>query len=106
MTKILTTFDSFAIVATHSPVVIQQLPAKRVMVFRRKGNVTTAERLTLESFGESVSELTRHVFETVEVESLYRKTLHEFAKDESLDENFVIHTRWYLQSQTAWLLLF
>jgi len=83
---ILRSFDSDAIVATHSPVVIQEIPAKRVLVFRRAGDVTVAEPLGLESFGESVTELTRHVFETIEVESLYRRTLKEISSDESAEE--------------------
>jgi hypothetical protein len=45
-----------------------------------------AEPLQLESFGESVAELTRHVFETVEVESLYRRTLKELSHHASAEE--------------------
>ena len=86
LTEILDTYDSYAILGTHSPVVIQQIPAKRVLVFRRTDNLTTAEPLSLESFGESVSELTRHVFETIEVESLYRRTLRQLAQEEEPQE--------------------
>jgi predicted ATP-dependent endonuclease of OLD family len=75
LTDILSSYDSYAVVATHSPVVIQEIPSKRVIVFRRTENITVAEPLHLESFGESVTELTRHVFETVEIENLYRRTL-------------------------------
>ncbi|MEP6933154.1 MAG: AAA family ATPase, partial [Nitrospirota bacterium] len=46
---------------------------------RRTENITVAESLQLESLGESVTELTRHVFETIEVESLYRRTLKELS---------------------------
>ncbi|HDS1191333.1 MULTISPECIES: ATP-dependent nuclease [Stenotrophomonas maltophilia group] len=86
LSDILKSFDSYAVVATHSPVVIQEIPAKRVIVFRRTDDVTVATPLLLESFGESVTELTRHVFETIEVESVYRKTLRELAEDESAEE--------------------
>lgn len=86
LTEILDSYDSYAILATHSPVVIQQIPSKRVVVFRRTGNSTSAESLPLESFGESVTELTRHVFETLEVESLYRRTLRELAASEEPEE--------------------
>ena len=58
LSKILVKFDSYAVVATHSPVVIQEIPAKRVLVFERTQNVTVANFLQLESFGESVTELT------------------------------------------------
>ena len=86
LSQVLEEFDSYAVVATHSPVVIQEIPAKRVLVFQREGNVTTAEPLRVESFGESVTELTRHVFETSEVESLYRRTLRDLAGEETPEE--------------------
>lgn len=86
LSEILEEFDSYAVVATHSPVVIQEIPAKRVLVFEREQNVTVANPLLLESFGESVTELTKHVFETIEVESVYRRTLKDLAQDESAEE--------------------
>ena len=86
LSDVLHQFDSYAIVATHSPVVIQEIPGKRVTVFSRTGNVTVAEQLSLESFGESVSELTRHVFETIEVESLYKKVLKDLAQNLEAEE--------------------
>lgn len=86
LSDILEQFDSYAVVATHSPVVIQEIPAKRVLVFERKDNVTVANPLSIESFGESVTELTKHVFETIEVKSVYRRVLKELAYDESAEE--------------------
>ncbi|WP_256580184.1 MULTISPECIES: AAA family ATPase [unclassified Pseudomonas] len=86
LSEILSRFDSYAVVATHSPVVIQEIPAKRVLVFERNQNLTVAHPLLLESFGESVTELTRHVFETIEVESVYRRTLKRLAKNESAED--------------------
>ncbi|WP_241774710.1 AAA family ATPase [Pseudomonas protegens] len=86
LSEILGKFDSYAVVATHSPVVIQEIPAKRVLVFEREQNLTVAHPLLLESFGESVTELTRHVFETIEVESVYRRTLKRLAKKEPAEE--------------------
>src|SRR5256885_8188813 len=46
-------FDSYAIIATHSPVVIQEVPRKRVIRFEREGNITTGSPLGHESFGRS-----------------------------------------------------
>jgi energy-coupling factor transporter ATP-binding protein EcfA2 len=86
LTKILNRNESFAIVATHSPIVLQEIPSKLVQVFQREGDITTAEPLELESFGESITELTRHVFETNEIETLYRKTLRTLARMESAEE--------------------
>jgi predicted ATP-dependent endonuclease of OLD family len=86
LNRVLNKYESFAVLATHSPVVIQEIPAKRVLMFQREGNVTVSFPLSMESFGESVSELTRHVFETVEIENPYKKTLRRLARDYDEDE--------------------
>lgn len=104
LTDILNDFDSYAIVATHSPVVIQEMPAKRVILFQRKGNVTTADQLELESFGESLTELTRHVFETIDVESLYRKTLRSLARNYSPEDAMAFFDNGLSLSAQAYLL--
>lgn len=104
LSDILKEFNSYAVVATHSPVVIQEIPAKRVLVFQRTANVTMAEPLLLESFGESVTELTRHVFETDEVKSVYRSTLRDLAQDESAEEVAARFPRGLSLSAQAYLL--
>lgn len=104
LSDILQSFDSYAVVATHSPVVIQEIPAKRVLVFQRTDDVTVAAPLLLESFGESVTELTRHVFETIEVESVYRRTLRELAEDESAEDVLALFPRGLSLSAQAYLL--
>ncbi len=86
LNDILTQYNSFAVVATHSPVVIQEVPSKRVLFFTREGDVTFAERLSVESFGESISELTRHVFETIEIPHFYKEVLRDLAREYSFNE--------------------
>jgi ABC-type transport system involved in cytochrome c biogenesis ATPase subunit len=84
--SLLEEFDSYAIVATHSPVVIQEVPGRHVIQFEREDNLTVASPLPQESFGESISELTRIVFETVEAPSFYKSVLKGLAADHSFDE--------------------
>jgi ABC-type lipoprotein export system ATPase subunit len=98
-------FDSFAIIATHSPVVIQEVPRKRVIRFEREGNITSAYVLGRESFGENIAELTRLVFETVEIPNFYKETLKSLAKDytfeevsEMFDNQLSLHATAYLAS--------
>lgn len=86
LSKILHQFKSYSIVATHSPVVLQEVPSGRVLHFVRDGDTTVADPLTVESFGESVTELTRHVFGTVEVESLYKHVLRDLARTRTPEE--------------------
>ena len=83
---ILRNHKSYALIATHSPIVIQQIPSKRVIVFERSAGASTARKIEVESFGESVSELTRHVFETNETPSFFKDTLRRLSKNRSFDE--------------------
>lgn len=104
LSDVLQDFNSYAIVATHSPVVIQEIPSKRVLVFERVDNVTDAHPLLIESFGESLTELTRHVFETDEVKNVYRRTLKDLAEDETVEEVMRRFPRGLSLSAQAYLL--
>ncbi len=77
--EILKEYDSYSIVATHSPVVIQEVPSKRVVLFEREDATTIARNLGVETFGENVAELTKHVFDTIEIPSFYKNTFEELS---------------------------
>jgi len=59
---LLDAYDSFAVVATHSPVVLQEVPASSVRVLMRFGDAAKVEEPEIETFGESVGAITRYVF--------------------------------------------
>jgi ABC-type lipoprotein export system ATPase subunit len=75
--QILEDQDSFAIVATHSPLVIQQLPKECVHVIRRDRMTPMVLKPTFQTFGESISEITRFVFASTESERDYRTVLDD-----------------------------
>ncbi|MER9259083.1 ATP-binding protein [Mesorhizobium sp. M0619] len=54
--------NGVAVVATHSPVVLQEVPKSCAWKLRRSGRVSVAERPSIETFGENVGILTREVF--------------------------------------------
>lgn len=54
--------NGVAIIATHSPVVLQELPRRCVWKINRSGFVTKPHRPDVETFGENVGILTREVF--------------------------------------------
>lgn len=60
--RILIKHEAFAIVATHSPVVVQESFAKHVRIVRREGDNTDALPVTGETFGESIGLITAEVF--------------------------------------------
>ncbi|MEU4791395.1 AAA family ATPase [Micromonospora tulbaghiae] len=54
--------NGVAIVATHSPVVLQEVPSNCVFKLRRSGQELAADQPTIETFGENVGILTKEVF--------------------------------------------
>jgi predicted ATPase len=54
--------NGVAILATHSPVVLQELPSSCVHILRRSGVELRADRPMIETFGENLGTLTREVF--------------------------------------------
>jgi predicted ATPase len=62
LSELLLARNGVAIMATHSPVVLQELPARCVLILTREGNNLGADRPTLETFGEALGILTHEVF--------------------------------------------
>jgi ABC-type sulfate/molybdate transport systems ATPase subunit len=54
--------DSFAVVATHSPVVVQESLARHVHVVRREGDITHIYAPSIETFGENIGTITSEIF--------------------------------------------
>ncbi len=63
LSDLLTQRNGVAIVATHSPVVLQEVPRTCAWKLRRNGETVVAERPSVETFGENVGVLTRDVFQ-------------------------------------------
>lgn len=59
---VLKKFESSALVATHSPVVVQECLARHVHVVRREGESIAIRPVTAETFGESIGLITAQVF--------------------------------------------
>lgn len=62
LSDLLISRNGVAIIASHSPVVLQEVPKSCVWILRRNGSVVRAERPENETFGENVGVLTREVF--------------------------------------------
>jgi predicted ATP-dependent endonuclease of OLD family len=67
--------NGVAIMATHSPVVLQEVPKSCVWILNRIGKVSKAERPTMETFAESVGILSREVFQLELAQSGYHRIL-------------------------------
>jgi len=45
--------DSFAVISTHSPVVVQELPGRNVLLLRRAGNLARVEAPEIETLAST-----------------------------------------------------
>jgi predicted ATPase len=79
-------YDSFAIVATHSPVVLQEIPARYVKVLRRYPSGVAVEPPEVETFGENVGLLTKQVFSLDSSATDYQGVLLSLARRYSVVE--------------------
>jgi predicted ATPase len=86
LSNLLVLRNGVAIVATHSPVVLQEVPRSCVWVLRRSGDMLTAERPATETFGENVGILTHEVFQLEVTESGFHKMLADAAATMSYEE--------------------
>lgn len=62
LSDLLISRNAIAIIATHSPVVLQEVPRNCVWKLFRHGKSMVIDRPKIETFGESVSDLTTEVF--------------------------------------------
>lgn len=62
LSDLLVNRNGVAIIATHSPVVLQETPSSCVSILRRSRLVGCVEKPAIETFGENVGTLTREVF--------------------------------------------
>lgn len=85
--EILSEFQSFAIIATHSPILLQQVPRRYVRVLKRRGSRTTIGLPGLETFGEDIGELTRHVLDLAEPEQDFHSLLDRLVSEGSSSED-------------------
>lgn len=62
VSDLLVSRNGVALISTHSPVVLQEVPRSCVWMLRRTRTAAAVERPSMETFGESAGVLTREVF--------------------------------------------
>ena len=86
LNSVLKRLDSYAIVATHSPVVLQEVPRRYVKILQRFGDATRVKQPNLETFGENVGYLTANVFHLDSTQTDFHAVLKELAATKSIEE--------------------
>lgn len=79
-------FDGYAVVATHSPVVLQETPSRYVHVLKRMGCDSRVAPASIETFGENIGVITQDVFNLDDGSTDWHDTLRSLAKILSLDK--------------------
>ena len=92
LSMLLTRRNGAAILATHSPVVLQEVPRSCVWVLRRSGEEVAADRPTIETFGENVGVLTREIFGLEVTLSGFHKLVSEAVTEANGSYDKVIET--------------
>lgn len=88
---ILEKFKSYAILCTHSPILVQEIPSKYVRkLFITDDSTIHYLRPNIETFGNNISDITANIFNVLDGESLYKSKLIKWSKDENLDEDKII----------------
>lgn len=68
-------FESYCIITTHSPLIVQELLAKNVYIVEKHENIISVRTPNLESFGQNLTVLTEEIFGNNEIGKQYKKTI-------------------------------
>ena len=82
--ELLASRNSLGILATHSPVVLQEVPSDCVWILDRPSTGMIARRPTIETYGENVGILTHEVFELELRQSGHFQILNQVINDRKL----------------------
>ena len=63
-------YDSYAIVSTHSPLILQQIPSRYIQIVKRVENTPIILKTPIETFGENLTEISQNIFD-----------IHEYHQD-------------------------
>lgn len=84
--KLLEEFNSYAIFATHSPLIVQETPTRYIHVLSRIDNVLIARKPTMECFGENITNITDDIFDVNSSESNYKVILKNLSEKYSFNQ--------------------
>lgn len=82
--------NAYAIIATHSPLVIREIRSECVFIFSRFDDSCSVSKINYESFGASIDYLTEDIFGNREVPKSYIRVIKELKDDYNKSEEEVI----------------
>lgn len=105
-------FQSFCIIATHSPLVIQEIHARNILILDREGDDLSIRKMSRDSFGENLSIITDEIFNNRDVNKYHLELMRNLVKDNKSFEEIIqifqfdnlpvnLNTRLYLKALIA-----
>lgn len=105
LSELLTSTNGVAIVATHSPVILQEVPKSCVWKLRRIGSEANSERLRIETFGENVGTLTNEIFGLEVTNSGFYTLLDKIASEKNSYEEVLEYFKGQLGMEAKAILM-
>ena len=81
--KILEEFSSYAVIATHSPLILQQVPSSAVTIFERYKNNVSWRKPDFECFGESQQMISEMALDLAEPELDFHDKLNKLLEQDN-----------------------
>lgn len=78
--ELINEFESYCVIATHSPIIIQEMFSRDVLVISREENVPSVNKIGVESFGENLSIITEEVFGNRSIPKFYETTMKKLVR--------------------------
>jgi predicted ATPase len=79
--ELVESFDSYCLITTHSPIIIQNIFGKNVYVMEKDENVPSLRKIGLECFGENLTVLTEDVFSNRDINKHYKVILDKMIEN-------------------------
>lgn len=79
--QLLEEYDSYGIIATHSPLVVREVFSDSIYVFEKEENTPRIRRLEFETFGENLSIITDEIFGNRDVSKYYIKAIENLVNE-------------------------
>ena len=73
--KLLREYQSYAIVVTHSPLVIREIKATQVRIMDRFGDRAVIQKIQQETLGANISSLVDEIFGNMNIPKYYRERI-------------------------------
>jgi len=86
LSRLLRDRNCYAIIATHSPLVLQEVPTDVVSILSRDGTIPRVRRLKFQSFGASFAALSLDVFRIDDTRPYWYEQLVELAHTRTFEE--------------------